>query len=137
MGFVGYFMLLCGSMCFFFKKKKAEFFVDDYYKKEVYLKTYVSNIFFCTGEKYWFNNDFSFDFFLIKIGSGRRRRNRRKDLSEYSKKSGKFIKYSICKLREYNKRKCFDKSKECISEFFRKKFRGRSRKREVICGELF
>ena len=112
--------------------KNAGDFVDNCYKNESYLRTYSGSIPPCVGERHWLRIEQQLDPPFIKIGLGRPRKNRRKDPHENPKKPGRLTKHgiemscSVCKSKQYTKRKCPNKDR--VVEPTPKRPTGRPRK---------
>ncbi|KAL2933675.1 Replication protein E1 [Bienertia sinuspersici] len=91
---------------------KEEDFINPCYNKEKYIKPYASPIPPIEGERHWPRTEFDLNPLAIKMGLGRRRKIRRKQPFEGSKrpgnptKHGMEITYSSCKGKGQNKRGC-------------------------------
>ncbi|XP_021722494.1 uncharacterized protein LOC110689984 isoform X2 [Chenopodium quinoa] len=97
--------------CIFFLHKQPEDYADHWFTREDYLRSYAGNIPPCAGERHWPKVNMRLGPPAIKVGPGRPRKNRIKDLFEDKKKPGTLRRHgmemtcSLCKVKGHNKRK--------------------------------
>lgn len=123
-----------GVACIYFMHMEPEQFVDDWFKRDVYLRSYAHPIPALPGERHWPRVEKKIDPPPIKLGPGRPRKNRIKDPYENPKKPGTLTRHgmemtcTLCKQKGHNKRGCSDKNTAVPQEPPPKKARGRPRK---------